>query len=80
MCSQISAVEPGDGVDVEEQQRVFGLGAQLLEVGVDAVLVDVVDADEPGVLGVGEGELLGPAPRRWSASRAGRAPCRRSRG
>ncbi len=46
-----------DGIDVEEEEWAAGVDAEFFEVWVDAVLVDVIDSNEPGILGVGEREF-----------------------
>ena len=46
----------GDDVVVEEDERLGRIDAEALEIGRGAIAVDVIDADEPAVLGVGDGE------------------------
>jgi hypothetical protein len=47
----------GHGVDAEKQQRLGRLRRQLLQVHIGAVVLDVIHADEPGVLGIGDHEF-----------------------
>ena len=51
----------GHDVVVEEDERFGRIDAEALEVGGGAVGVDVIDADEPGVFSVGDGEAAAAA-------------------
>src|ERR1019366_7316847 len=52
------AVASGNDVVIEEDERLGRIDGEALEIGGGAVMKDVIDADKPGVFGVGDGEAL----------------------